>query len=625
MPNKYWKRDTYTADWCEKYDWAEQLKRDQNNVYLEYYKAYMGILDIDNWIYDSAYFVNSIYATIETIKPRLMSAVFGSWPYISLLPSRVLSRADYEKAKDEAMAVQASINASMDYPEFYITASDWITQACWWGHSPLKMSWRYDVTHRKFYYPRRDKKGGANGYDEKTEPVVLWDDLYYELVNQRNLFYPNEGKSMDDKDWTIERIDRNTQYIERQIEINKDNPMLGYNKKAGMELLAIMRNDSSYTDYAKEAQERLELKNLKYLPQQPYAAKTMLLDCRDKWTNEHCIIDYATGIDLTPMADHNDVYGESQYVAITPTSVPFETEGIGTIAPIYDTAGQINVLTNIGMDALLLNIAPPLLVDFRSKFEADYMIAQPGKVIQVYDASASMKYLQNQNLPVDHWKQIQYLQMQGQDVSGINDSAKGLENAGSQGGPAATYMAKQEAANMRIRLMKDIICNTGMAKIGEKAIRFNRIFRREDMYIPGADKYTRRKGDIIETRPEYYYRNYKFRTGSSSRADLSPTMRKQLWLELLAITSKLQPGQLEAEGERLKLTGIIKQICEADDIPKEELLETIGTKGSLDQANEMQNLLAGAAGGQPSGAGAPPNLGTMGQNIMQRNAQAVTR
>jgi len=606
-------RGEYTNKWIERYNWAYRLKSDLNNVFLEYYKSYMGILDLENWPYDSTLFIPSVFSTIETVKPRLMQSIFGSWPYIAVQPSKVLNRADYTTAKEEAIAVQARLNQQMDYPAFFITASDWITQACWWGHSPLKVYWKYDAVNRPFYTPKMNRETGVMEYEKKDMPVVLWDDICHELVNQRNLFYPNEGKTLDDKDWIIEQVDRSYEYIERMIDLEY------YDAKRGSELLEIMKGGEGYSAYTQEAQERLNVKGIKFMPGRPYASKTLLLECWDKWTNERSVIDYATGIELTPT--RININGEAPYVGITPVSVPHETEGLGLIGPIYDGQGQINILTNIGMDSLMLNLAPPLMIDRRSDFEADYMTAQPGKVYRVYDVNTGMKYLQPNNLPVDHWKQIQFLQMQNQDTSGINDSAKGLENAGTQGGPAATYIAKQEAANMRIRLMKEIICNTGLAQLAEKSLRLNRINDKQDRFIPGANRYTKGKNEVIETKPEMYMRNYRFRSGSGSRSDLSPSLLKAQWLELLAITSKLQPGQVEAEGMRVKLTGIIKQIAETSEIPWEELLETVATPGAQNMAGEMQNLLTGPEGGN-QGASMPQNLGTNGNDMIQRLAQA---
>lgn len=615
MPKtNYWKNDKYTAEWITRYDWAEGLKKDQYNVFLEYLKSYMGILDLDNWIYDSELFINNIFATIEATKTSLITGIIGTFPYFQVTPSKILNRADYETAKEEAVGVQAGLNAQVDYPEFFVTFSDWITQACWWGHSPLKLYYKYDAVIRKFYKPRVNSQTGEKEYTVEEKPVVLWDDLFHEVVNQRNLFYPNEGKFLDDKDWIIERVDRSYNYIERMIELEY------YDKRNGKKLLEIMKGGTNWTDYTKEAQERLEMKGLSYTPEQPYASKTMLLECWNRWTNERCVVDYATGIELTP--DRINIYGEYPYVGIMPISLPHETEGIGIIQPIYDTQGQINILANLGMDSLMLQLAPPILTDFRSKIEGDTMTAQTGRLIRVYDINNSMKYMVPPNLPQDHWRQITQLQLLSQDISGVNDPAKGLETQGQTGGPAATYIAKQEAASKRIRLMRDIICSTGMSKLAEKSLRFNRIFNREDRFIPNAKKYIDKRIDVIEVKPEMYYRNYRFKVGSSTRADLSPSLRKAMWLELLAIVSKLQPGQLEAEGMRVKLTGIIKQIAQADDIPVEELLETIATPKSQEMAGEM----AGMAKALPEGAaGTPPNpqnFGPEGNAMIQRMAQA---
>ena len=581
--NKATDRDKLGQEVVEEYDYDNRRLTSYHDNCNSWYKYYRGIWNKEDYPFRSKIFINMIYSVVETIKPRLMGYLFNSQPYVSL---RALDRDSHEYIDQ----TESALNSQYNYPFFKITMNDWITQGLIMGLSTLKLRWRYK--EKKKYLPAFDDFGNMN----MEEYYEIFDAPRFECVNQRNMFYPDEYKDIQEKAYIGEMVAVSREWLEMQAKAGL------LDGKAVRDVIDNAPEGTSLFDIETDKQFKYEKNSIDTDASNKYRRMYVLLYYYNNEKNIHAVVEYNTRKCLKV---HPNFYSVYPYSAITPISDPYNTEGISVVEGIYDIQEELNAKRNLSLDWFTLMLAPIFLVDPTSGLDVNKIIRRPGAHYKARDIQNAIKAVDSPAIPPDFYRMLDLWAGDIQLVTGVNDYTKGTGSRSISNETASGISMLTQEANQRFKIMIDMI-SCGVMQMVEIQKELNTIFWRENKNVPRSRMEIKKIADgYVDVNPNAFLGNYNYYIGASGSPDVNPLIQKQQLLEFLSIISKI-PQELYLSDEfKPSFANIIKEIARLSNLEPMEVLERTNIQKEVYNKLLMEGRIPPGQGGEMPPANAP--------------------
>ena len=574
---KKWDIEMLGQEVYEKYWFEMDRLTNYHEDCLSWYKLYKGYFDTTQYPYRHTLFINLTHSIIETIMPRMFKSLFSSKPYITVKPQN----RDGSKFAPE---VESALNSQYDNPLFIPTMCDWIKQGLWFGMSPLKLYWDYNISKIP------DGQGGEYA-------MVNSDTVGFEVVNVRNFFYPDEGKSLRQKPYVIERYMKSRNYVETQAKTGY------FNQKHNVQHVLDNVKSGDNALYTQEKEDRNVVNNYQTDILNKYAANYTLLEYYDAERNIIVVVEETT---KKVLRIEDNYYGCIPYANITPINEPFRTEGISVIEPFADVQSDYNAKTNIALDWLSMSIAPLFLLDATAKLnEADFE-RKPGKILKIWGGGKNaLTVVENPPLPEDFWRFRNDFAGVIQQVTGVNDYSQGNTARGMSNETATGISLLIGQANERIGQMSELV-GAGVQEMVDIQMRLNALFWGE---LTNSGEYRNFKNversridlfanpdKFVDVYKENFWKDYKYQIGSVGRPESNPQIQVQQLMEYLGVLTKIPPEVFMTEGYKPSFVKLIQQIERLRGIDSLDILTPIQTPMGGQFAGQMGQMLQGGTG-----------------------------
>jgi hypothetical protein len=182
-----------------RFQWSEKWRRPWDDRWLRWYKAYRGAVPkLPKGEEDrSNLHIPYTYSTVDTVRSKLLTAVFATRPYISYVP---VGANDVGNAEN----METLVDSQLEKSEIIIKMYNLITDMLVYGGCPYETGWRYEIQKRRFKQPRQIL-GFLLGYNEVEQEIPVWDDPDFNPFPIDDLFPDPDGTSIDDCVWVIRR------------------------------------------------------------------------------------------------------------------------------------------------------------------------------------------------------------------------------------------------------------------------------------------------------------------------------------------------------------------------------------------------------------------------------------
>jgi hypothetical protein len=402
----------------------------------EYYKLYRGVFDQGEQAYRGRanLFVPYVYATIETIMPRLV----GSRPKVQAIPRE-------PKDIPQADVVTKLLEYQWDMMDMKSKLKDWVRQALMYGVGVVKLTWSFK---------------GQFGQVEEDQPKA-------EIVDLFDFFIDPDASSLETADYVIHRTYRHLNEL-------KDNP----NYNVPRELEAQVTSDQ----YKVQRDAIMGLSK----PNDKDKKKVELLEYWGKYDinrdgiDEECLIVMANRTHVIRVEENPYDHSKKPFIAIQDTQLPQEFWAIGEIEPLSSLQYELNDVRNQRMDnvTLILNrmwkVAKGADVD-----EAD-LVSQAGGIVHAGDING-IEVIETPDVTSSAYNEETLIKNDMQQASGVTDYTKGMGGSnvrGQQGmgnETATGIMLLQEAGNARFRYKLDNI-EDALREFGKQLISLDQQF-----------------------------------------------------------------------------------------------------------------------------------------------------
>lgn len=182
-----------------RYQWSEKWRRPWDDKWLRWYKAVRSVVPkLPKGEEDrSNLFIPYTYSTMDTVRSKLMTALFERKPYIAYIPK---DEDDVENANNMETLVDTQMEKGSAYVKFFTLMTDMLV----YGVCPFETGWRYQTKTIKKRVPQL-VNDILTGYDISEEEVVLWDDPDFQPFMIDELYPDPDGVDIDDSIWVIRK------------------------------------------------------------------------------------------------------------------------------------------------------------------------------------------------------------------------------------------------------------------------------------------------------------------------------------------------------------------------------------------------------------------------------------
>lgn len=197
-----------------RFGWSQRWRQPWDTKWLRWYKMYRGVVPVlPEFERDrSNLHIPYAYSTVDTIRSRLLNAVFANRPWISFVPK---DEDDVENARNMESLVDHQLSrADVDSTKRFYTL---ITDMLLYGACPFETGWKYETRTVKRRIAQ-EQQGVLMGYDVQEVEIPLWDDPDWQPFMVDDLFPDPEGTTIDDCSWVIRRRYISEDELKQQVE-----------------------------------------------------------------------------------------------------------------------------------------------------------------------------------------------------------------------------------------------------------------------------------------------------------------------------------------------------------------------------------------------------------------------
>lgn len=553
------------------YNEAEQARRTREGKWQTWYKLYRSYAEKrDTGDRRANLFIPYVYSIVETVVPRLISAVFASRPYIGVLP---VKEEAIENAKDMENLIDYQLTQKIG---IIGVATSWFKEALIYGTSILKVGWEYEEDEVWVDEPLMEIFGFPIGSRrvKKVQPVK--DDPLVEHIDLWDFYIDPRAKDIDEADYCIHKVFRDISYLKRMeeqgiyknidevVKVSKEGAGSWYEEGVGT------------TAFETGMNTRLGL-----IGMQSIDKPSNKIEILEYWTDDRVIA--IANRSVVIRNDENPYHHRKKpFVRLVDVLVPHEFYGIGEIEPIEDLQYELNSLRNQRMDNINILINRMWKVIRGADIDVRQLVSRPGGIIEVDDMN-DVQELQMTDLSGNAIENvIEMVRRDMDNADGVYDYARGETTDRRE--TATTAAILSQAANERFNLKVKLIEDLGMRRLGMLLTQLNQqyIDTEKAIRILGKDGM-----DFYTLSPENIRGQFDIMPlGSSVDPIINKENKLQSYINLYTIL-KDSPYVNHPE--------LIKKILEAADI--KDLNRFI-----VDDAENMllQNILGGMANAYPN-------------------------
>lgn len=470
------------------YKSALEFQRPLFTKYNDWYQMYRAIRadSQHNYVGRARLFIPYVFATIETIIPRLI----GAKPNIKAIPREAN---DFDNA---------DINTSLfdyewDMMDMRKKLKNWVKETLIYGTGILKLYWEF----------------------KEDDSTVLIDQAQAELVDLFDFFPDPNATNMSNARYAIHRT-------ERDLESLKNNP--NYDIPAGLV--------SSVSEDTYKVQRDAILGLTK--PADKNSKKVEILEYWGEYDLgngvEQCLMvvankQYIIRAEPSPY-DHKQI----PFIRMVDVEDPFSFWGIGEVEQLQSLQYELNDVRNQRMDNVTLILNRMWKVNKNADVDEQDLISQAGQVVHVGEMTG-LEPIVTPDVTQSAYNEESLIKSDMQFVSGVNDvtmggtQGKGPGQAGVTNDTATGIMLLQEAGNARFKYKLDNI-EDSLRDFGKQLLALNQQFMdsARQLRIVGDGK-----AKYIEIQPADISGQYDIQVEAGSTQPMSKTVRRAEARELL--------------------------------------------------------------------------------------------
>lgn len=541
---------------CYKHATRNSRHTRRQESYIARYRAFKGVLDRAQDIWQSQLSPPYIFQIIETI----YSMIAAEHPRAKVLPNG-------EKDIPGALALDKLLPIQRRNDNFDEKYAMWVKQALVLGVSPAKIGWTSEM--RMVKTRRYDEMSGqmiseASEQTHKDQPT-------FTHIDASDFFWDPSASRMDEcrfaiaRWWiTLDSIRNDENYT--NIDMLKDSPR-GFGGATAMKDAAILRD------------------------------KDNLIEVLEYWDRDRliCVANQSVVIRNEPMPFW---HGKLPFVVATPVPDLYSLEGMSEVELIMDIQAAIWSFLNQRLDNTRL-ISNAIVMYRDTMDDPEKLVYEPGAHWPVQDPNEIAMWTPNQNITESSLKAESELKS---DLLNLTAAVQYL------GGAAPDQMNNNTATG--ISIMSNNAMNRVLTKRqriydslkvkGEQEIANNKQLWRGpiDIRLPGMSADTPFRFETIHAQDIICDCCYEIEEATES---MNRQERRQDALQLVSVLAPLVPVAMQA-GTLLNVQPMIEQVLDAFDIKNKEAW--VGPMPQMAQPGDPNT-----PGMAPPGAGNPPPNG----------------
>ena len=451
----------------------------QLEKFLSYYKEYRGILEWKSRQEEeisAKYHFRHTFASIETVVPRLVEAVFGSSPYVTARARRAIPSGDGRMTAEQTY--EAVLAWQFKEADVEPRSEEWFRESMIYGTAIRKIVWKRTaprtilVRKEVMVPPETDAYGVPAGPPTKTTinaPVetVDYDNFEMAPVDLFEFFPDPDATDVDEDHWYIHRSSSTVEELRRQ----------GHDEAVLADL------DSGYADANTYVEDRKANADIFQPTMDPRRKNVELLEYWGPSPEDYPLHGIKAGDQAQILiANRRTVvtcrpnpfwHGMVPFVMNRDYVIPHEFYGVGECEIASDISHFINTLANQRIDNVRLALNRMYLVGAVNADSIPYMVSRPGGVIPVTQVG-DVRALEQPDVTSSAYTEMEAARFALQNITGVWDNLKGAAPIRDETATGAA--TRIEAGTFRLKLKVKGIEWRGMRRLVRLVVGLNRQF-----------------------------------------------------------------------------------------------------------------------------------------------------
>lgn len=447
-------------------DKAEKNQRPYLERFKRYYELYRNYIAEENKREHGAnLFIPYTFEAVETIAPRLVTAIFNNRPYMTAVP---LSNTAYENARNMEMLLDYQAEKYLD-PVLFFTMV--FKNTLKYGTSIVKTTWKFtEKTIRVNKYEKNPKLSALMQRKVDTEKVVTYNAPYMEIVPLEDFFFDPSASDLESARFVIHR------YYE-DIDIIKEKVEDGTYKAKKEDIEKLSEESFHYSENTFSSAQRVD--GVTGGDSKPEGMAEIL-----EFWGDDCVIKVAGDIILD--IDYNPFFhGERPFVRFLDYPVANEFYGIGEVEVIESLQEELNTTRSQRLDNVTMVINNMWKVVRNSNIDPNQLISRPNGIVEVEDPD-DLTPLTVPDVTEAGYREEQIIKDDIDRTTGVNDYTRGGNPARRETATTASLLS--ESANERFKLKIRLLEKTSFKQVGYQLVALNQQFITEDVEVRLFDK-----------------------------------------------------------------------------------------------------------------------------------------
>ena len=447
-------------------DKAEKNQRPYLERFKRYYELYRNYIAEENKREHGAnLFIPYTFEAVETIAPRLVTAIFNNRPYMTAVP---LSNTAYENARNMEMLLDYQSEKYLDHVLFFTMV---FKNTLKYGTSIVKTTWKFtEKTIRVNKYEKNPKLSALMQRKVDTEKIVTYNAPYMEIVPLEDFFFDPSASDLESARFVIHR------YYE-DIDIIKEKVEDGIYKAKKEDIEKLSDESFHYSENTFTSAQRVD--GVTGGDSKPEG----MVEILEFWGDD-CVVKVAGDIILD--IDYNPFFhGERPFVRFLDYPVANEFYGIGEVEVIESLQEELNTTRSQRLDNVTMVINNMWKVVRNSNIDPNQLISRPNGIVEVEDPN-DLTPLTVPDVTEAGYKEEQIIKDDIDRTTGVNDYTRGGNPARRETATTASLLS--ESANERFKLKIRLLEKTSFKQVGYQLVALNQQFITEDVEVRLFDK-----------------------------------------------------------------------------------------------------------------------------------------
>lgn len=363
-------------------DTIKTARREREKIWLECYNIYRQMHQHQAYQGRANIYLPSGFTSVETIAPRLILGVFGTMPYIKLVPRR-------NGTEDRARKISHLLQLQADQAEFFWHFLNFIKQMCIYGRGRGKVWWerkhrdviRKGLVSKMRTNPMTGMEETYQDYGPVNAAEMKFDGPRFRTVDPFRFFEDMEASSISEGFCQIENIIKSESAL-KEAERNGY-----YGNMEGIDKFKSSGRDA----YSSEEIERMKATGIDLQGVYDFENKYNLseywglFDIEQKGIKEECKITVLGDKKLICIEKNQFWHKDRPYVDCPYIPVDQEMDGIGILEPVKHLIYEQNDTHNQVMDNKTMIMNTMWLIDENAGIRSSDLKMRPGGVIRTRD------------------------------------------------------------------------------------------------------------------------------------------------------------------------------------------------------------------------------------------------